>query len=515
MTDTARGDGRRMLADRYELDPAPLARGGMGQVWVGHDTRLKREVAVKFLHFPDGVEDQEMVQRFVRESRITARLQHPGVPAVFDAGAEDGLPYLVMQRIHGVGVHDLIAEQERLSVGWSACVAAQVCSVLSAAHRASLVHRDLKPSNLILEPDGTVKVLDFGLAVALDRGDMTQITRTGHTPGTPAYMAPEQLEHGTSTSRTDLYALGCTLHEMLTGQRVFTASTSFALASKQVNETPRGVRALRPEVPEELAEVVGALLEKRPGDRPGTADEVYARLIGFAEGLEAIPGVLHPPSLSSPHRMYGAAVSRVFGPTGTAAPEAGGEPETPRAASEVRSEVERTRSRAAHLTGTAQYRQAAETLREAVASAEGEFGATDPDTVRLRLDWANALFEGGSFRKAAPVYARLVEDLSAGDGDQSLVFRCRLQNATCRALTGEAGPALEILSALLDDEVAAYGADDHRPLELRRQIGVLQLTAGLRAEGAATLRGLRADLVRLHGADHPTVARVEDLLREA
>ncbi|WAE75492.1 serine/threonine-protein kinase [Streptomonospora nanhaiensis] len=302
----------RLLAGRYELGRAPLGRGGMGQVWVGHDIRLDREVAVKFLHFPQGVEDTDMVRRFHREARITAGLQHAGVPAVFDTGTADGLPYLVMQRVHGIGVHDLIAEQERLSVGWAACLTAQVCSVLGSAHRASLVHRDLKPGNLILEPEGSVKVLDFGLAVALGRTDMSQITRSGDIPGTPAYMAPEQLLNGESTAHSDLYSLGCVLHEMLTGRRLFTASTAFALASKQVGEKPDRIRDLRPEVPVELCEVVAALLEKEPGNRPRNAIEVYDRVISFVTDLEPIPGVLHPPSLPSPHRMYGFALGRVF-----------------------------------------------------------------------------------------------------------------------------------------------------------------------------------------------------------
>lgn len=533
---------KRMLADRYELT-APLARGGMGQVMVGRDTRLDREIAVKFLRLPDGEQDLDMVRRFVRESRITAGLQHPGVPAVFDGGSEDGHHYLVMQRVHGIGLHDLISEQGQLSVGWAACVCAQVCSVLSAAHGASLVHRDLKPANMMLEPDGTVKVLDFGLAVALDRADMSQITRTGHTPGTPAYMAPEQLLAGASTPLSDLYALGCTLHEMLTGQRVFTASTSFALASKQVNEAPTGVRRLRPDVPEELAEVVSALLEKRPEDRPADADQVYARLIGFATGLEPIPGVLHPPTLPSAHRMYGAAVARVFGaadagagsgvsagdstvapggtPGGGSAPAAAPAPTAERvpeytvdAVPLSRVDVKRTRDEAAELGSSARYQQAAQTLREAVSSATASFGPTDPDTVRLRMDWANVLFEGGNFRGAAPVYEDLVEDLEGleGEENQSLVFRCRLQNATCHALSGQTGPALSILSELLDDEVDVYGHDDHRPLELRRQIGLLELTAGRREDAEHTLRDLRDDLVRLHGPGHPTVTQLNDLL---
>src|SRR5438067_10284611 len=164
-----------MSNGRYELERLPLARGGMGEVWVGHDAKLDREVAVKFVRFQEGAPKGELIRRFVRESRITARLQHPGVPAVFDVGTEDGRPYLVMQRVRGMTVSDLLAQHERLSVGWAAAIAAQVCSVLVAAHEASLVHRDLKPANIMLEPEGTVKVLDFGLAVALDLAEVSQI----------------------------------------------------------------------------------------------------------------------------------------------------------------------------------------------------------------------------------------------------------------------------------------------------------------------------------------------------
>ncbi|WP_017599864.1 serine/threonine-protein kinase [Nocardiopsis lucentensis] len=516
----------RILDGRYELNALPLARGGMGEVYEGRDIRLEREVAVKFIRFPadaDADERADMVRRFVRESRITAELQHPGVPAVFDAGSgDDKHPYLVMQRVHGVSVSDLVAEQERLSVGWTTGIGAQVCSVLAAAHRASLVHRDLKPGNLMLEPDGTVKVLDFGLAVALDRTDMSQITRTGHTPGTPAYMAPEQLMAGMATPQSDLYALGCVLHEMLTGRRLFTASTPFAVASKQANETPSGVRAVRPDVPRELSEVIGALLEKRPEDRPRDAVEAYHRLIGFALGLEPIPGTLHPPSLPNPHRMYGAALSRVFDTVPEGGPDRA-EPEAtatrvpkPNTSPLPREDIERTRSRVAELVGASRYRQAAETLRDAVTGATAAFGRTDPDVVELRMEWANVLFEGGDFRQAGPLYAELAGELErAADGDRSLVFRCRLQHATCRALTGDTVEAVDLLRELLDDEVAAFGADDQRPLELRRQIGLLELGAGWHEAGRRTLEELRTDLIRLHGPSHPTVAQIDDLLKGA
>ena len=525
-----------VLDGRYELVGVPMGRGGMGEVYEGRDKRLEREVAVKFVRFPSDADQDErktMVRRFVRESRITAELQHPGVPAVFDAGSQDGRPYLVMQRIHGVSVNDLIAEQERLSVGWSAGIGAQVCSVLTSAHRASLVHRDLKPSNLMLESNGTVKVLDFGLAAALDRTDLSQLTRTGHTPGTPEYMAPEQLMSGMATARSDLYSLGCILYEMLTGQRLFSATTPFAVASKQAGEVPERVHALCPDVPDALSSLVSALLEKRPEDRPTDAVQVYELLVAFAEGLEPIPGVLDPPSVPNPHRMYGAVMARGFGssspaPDRSPAPEtvpfpvpggtavSGGRAVSGGTALPGRKAIERAREEAAGLVSSSRHRQASETLHEAVAGATAAFGRTDPEVMGLRVQWADVLFEGGDFRQAGPLYSQLADDLSRTSGsDRSLVFRCRLQDATCRALAGETAEALELLTGLLADEVAVFGAEDHRPLELRRQIGLLELGAGRRQEAEQTLQGLRADLVRLHGEEHPTVTQIDGLLKES
>lgn len=301
--------GRRVLNDRYELEELPIGKGGMGEVWLGRDVKLEREVAVKLIRFPDDARDKELVRRFVRESRITARLEHPGVPAVYDVGTHDGRPFMVMQRIHGISVADLVAEHGALPVDWAAAIGAQTCSVLAAAHRASLVHRDLKPGNLMLCPDGTVRVLDFGLAVALASGD-SQITRTNQTLGTPAYMAPELVLAGTTGPATDLYAIGCTLHEMLAGTCPFRGATPYAVMSKQVEEAPRSVRTLRGDVPAELADLVLALLAKEPADRPAGAGDVYARLLPFVRDLGMLPGVLTPPSAPSPVRMYAEVVGR-------------------------------------------------------------------------------------------------------------------------------------------------------------------------------------------------------------
>ncbi|UOE22106.1 serine/threonine protein kinase [Thermobifida halotolerans] len=497
----------------------------MGEVWEGHDTRLDREVAVKFLRFPSGVHDEQLVRRFVRESRITARLQHPGVPAVFDVGTHQRRPFLVMQRIHGIGVSDLIAEHDELPVGWAAAIAAQVCAVLAAAHRVSLVHRDLKPANLMLEPEGTVKVLDFGLAVALDLNDFSQITRSGQLVGTPAYMAPEQVEAGMSTPQSDLYALGCTLHQMLTGRQLFTGSTAYTTMSKQVSETPPSVRADRPDAPDELADLVLQLLAKKPEDRPGSAQEVYERLLPFATGLDPLPGVLAPPTVPGPARMYAAVVGRVFGDTAppeepAAAPEppapaarrSDPEPERDGGAFD-RADLEYLRGEALQLVAESRYSQAADVLESALAAADRAFGPLDADVVDLRRHLADVLFDGGDYRQAAPAFAALAADLAERDGpDGDLVFRYRLREATCRALVGDTAEALELMRRLLADERRVYGPDDPRVLELRRQIGVLQLSSGQRDRAEETLHTLLVDLVRLHGPGHPQVAGVRALL---
>ncbi len=302
--------GHSLNGGRYELESLPLPGGTMGQVWPGRDTRLDREVVVKFIRLPRGSSDEARIRRrFRRESQITARLTHPGVPAVYDAGVDDGRPFLVMQRVHGINIADLIAEHGPLPVGWAAAIAAQVCAVLIAAHRESLVHRDLKPSNVMLEPNGAVKVLDFGLAVEPSHAEYSRITETGEFPGTPAYMAPEQIETHHSEPATDLYALGCTLHEMLTGERLFDGTEPFTVMRRHVKEAPPPLRALRADVPADMERLVLDLLEKKPKDRPDGAAAVYQRLLPLLTGLDPLAEVADGSARTDPTRLYATVLS--------------------------------------------------------------------------------------------------------------------------------------------------------------------------------------------------------------
>jgi non-specific serine/threonine protein kinase len=218
---------------------------------------------------------------------------------LYDFGMFERRLYQVMQFIDGVTVADLVSEHGPVPVPWAAAVGAQAAAVLAAAHALSICHRDLKPTNLMLCPDGSVKVLDFGLAV-LRESDVLQFTRAGQILGTPAYMAPEQIRSGVAEPRSDLYALGCVLHEMLTGRQLFTGPTAYVVFDRQVKQRPPSV----PGVPAELDHLILQLLEKEPEKRPVDAAELYERLRPFVVDLPMLPGFLTSPTVPSPGRMY-------------------------------------------------------------------------------------------------------------------------------------------------------------------------------------------------------------------
>jgi eukaryotic-like serine/threonine-protein kinase len=505
------------IAGRYELDPVHIGRGGMGEVWGATDTRLRRRVAVKFISFPDGEPDQELTRRFVRESQLTARMDHPGVPVIYDAarvadGPFEGRLYLVMQLIDGINVDDLVAEHDPLPIGWAVAIAAQTCAVLSYAHDKHLVHRDLKPSNLMLARDGTVKVLDFGLAVALDAGDASKITLTNQLLGTLAYMSPEQFQNESSV-RSDFYALGCVLHRMLTGSLPFDGPTQAAIMHGQLYDDPIPVRELRPDVPAGLEALVLRLLAKKPEERPASADELYELLMPYLGTLGELPGAVQPGLSAS--RMYASVVGRVFAapptvvqPTPAPEPSSSAEPEPISLG-----DVARARRQAERLTRESHYEEAARLLTRIAEKAGPLLGTEHSDVIGLRIDLANVLFTGGDYAKAAIAFQRLVRDLARRDGpDSDLVLRFRFQEATCHAALGAGELALRQLERLLSDEVRIYGPEDGRVTELRKQIGLLQHGIGHTTEAVRGLEQLAADLERRHGPKHADVQEIRETI---
>ncbi|MFJ9433329.1 protein kinase [Streptomyces sp. NPDC101490] len=286
----------RVVGGRYELATV-IGQGGMGQVWTAYDGRLDRRVAVKLLRpatlsGPATAAD-ELRRRFVRECRVTAQVDHPGLVTVHDAGSEGDDLYLVMQYVAGADLADHLAEHDPYPWEWAVCVAAQLCAVLAAVHAVPIVHRDLKPRNVMVRPDGSLVVLDLGVASVLD-ADTTRLTHTGSPIGSPAYMAPEQAMGGAVGPSTDLYALGVLLHELLSGNVPFAGSTALGVLHRHLYEPPVPLRGLRPEVPEALESLVLRLLAKDPRERPSGAHEVYEHLLPLLPARGAPVGPMDP-----------------------------------------------------------------------------------------------------------------------------------------------------------------------------------------------------------------------------
>ncbi len=222
----------RLLDGRYLVGPR-VARGGMATVYEATDTRLDRTVAVKVMHAGLG-DDDEFSRRFRREAQAAARLAHHNVVAVFDQGDDDGTLFLVMEYVPGITLRDLIRTEAPMAPVKALTVIEPVLSALGAAHRAGMIHRDVKPENVLLADDGRVKVADFGLARAVN--SETQHTSTGVLIGTVSYLSPELVVDGRADARSDVYAAGVLIYEMLTGQKPHQADSPIQVAYKHVHE---------------------------------------------------------------------------------------------------------------------------------------------------------------------------------------------------------------------------------------------------------------------------------------
>ncbi|MCX4233882.1 protein kinase [Streptomyces sp. NPDC020707] len=489
----------RVITGRYELSTL-IGQGGMGQVWTAYDQRLDRRVAVKLLR-PDkvaGQEAEELRRRFVRECRVTAQVDHPGLVTVHDAGSEGEELFLVMQYVDGADLGDHLAEHDPYPWQWAVSVAAQLCAVLSAVHAVPIVHRDLKPRNVMIKQDGTVTVLDLGVASVMDT-DTTRLTHTGSPIGSPAYMAPEQAMGGAVGPYTDLYALGVLLHELLSGDVPFSGSTALGVLHRHLYEPPLPVRRLRPEVPEALEALVLRLLSKDPQHRPDSAQETYEQLLPLlpARGIPS-GGPLDPtrPFLR-PHAPW---PDRARTPA--AQPQAAPAVEKPDVAGAV-DEVKR-------LLGEGRITQAVDILGQILPAAAAQHGEHSPVVRTLRKQYAATLMDDGQYRRALPELRRLADERAteAGRADpQSLRFR--YEAAQCLEQLGEPAAALAEYRALLPYYENQYVAQDAElSFEVRRRIGHLLLALGDRAAAHDTLARLQYDVERLRGPGHPLVSDI-------
>ena len=258
--------------------------GGMAEVYKARDELLGREVAVKVL--TDRLStDRSFVERFRREAQAAANLSHPNIVSLYDYGSEEeaGANFIVMELIDGRGLEAVIADDGPLMPERAAEIAADVAKALDRAHKTGLVHRDVKPSNIMITSYGQTKVTDFGIARATGDAEQT-MTQTGMVIGTASYLAPEQAQGNPVDARSDVYALGCVLYEMLTGQPPFSGDTPLSIAYKHVRETPSAPSAANPDVPDALDAIVMKALAKNPDNRYQSAEEMRADLERFTAG---------------------------------------------------------------------------------------------------------------------------------------------------------------------------------------------------------------------------------------
>ncbi len=270
------------LADRYAFE-RELGRGGMATVFLAKDLKHDREVAIKVLH-PD-LSVTIGADRFEREIRLAAKLQHPHILGLFDSGEADGLLYYVMPFVKGESLRDRLDRDGPLAIDDAVQIILEVADALGYAHALGIVHRDIKPENILLA-GGHALVADFGIARAVSEGTGQKLTQTGMAVGTPVYMAPEQSMGEVVGPTSDLYSLGCMLYELLAGEPPFTAKTAHALMARHAMETVPSIRIVRNTVPEEVEDTIFAAMAKVPADRPQTAAQ-FAELLGMPLGATA------------------------------------------------------------------------------------------------------------------------------------------------------------------------------------------------------------------------------------
>ena len=282
----------QVFGSRYEL-VSRIAIGGMGEVWKANDSVIGRTVAIKILK-DEYMGDSGFRERFRAEARHAALVNHEGIANVFDYGEEEGSAYLVMELVPGEALSSILEREKILPASRVLSIVAQTASALHAAHQAGLVHRDIKPGNLLITPDGSVKITDFGIARLADQ---VPLTATGQVMGTVQYLAPEQAGGKPASPATDVYSLGIVAYEALAGKRPFRGESQVAIAMAQIKETP-------PELPSSIPSAVRALvmscMAKKPEGRPASAHDLAQAALAISRGDDAAGLALIPQRTSSP-----------------------------------------------------------------------------------------------------------------------------------------------------------------------------------------------------------------------
>lgn len=276
-----------IFAGRYQIIEE-LGRGGMGRVYRAKDTKLNEEVALKLIK-PEIASSKKTIERFSNELRLARKIRHNNVGSMYELLEEEGTSYITMEYVSGQDLKGLIRQSGNLAINTSISIAKQVCEGLAEAHKLGIIHRDLKPSNVMIDKEGNVRIMDFGIARSLkEKG----ITGAGVMIGTPEYMSPEQVEGKETDQRSDIYSMGVILYEMVTGRVPFEGDTPFTIGVKHKSEIPKNPKELNSQIPEDLGRVILKCLEKDKANRYQSAGEVRSELEGIEKGIPTTERVI-------------------------------------------------------------------------------------------------------------------------------------------------------------------------------------------------------------------------------